>query len=712
MRGYFVIAGMVLAIWQIVAVQEFFPLVRSCAPLVVASMGVTMLFLASGVLLGPSAEAPERRRVGLFGVVLWLAGFLPPVQLGFIRLLGSERSFSPPSLAGSMFLFALAVGPLATDIGLLVTIFGAGGEKARDRISDAFILLGSGAVLGAGAFFLVLGGHMPPLLITLCLSLLLFTAVLLMFGNRYTPGFLLIPGVLSWLAVILVIAATNKPLQGLLRRAPRHEDTESSTVASAQGMMQVLSTKNGAALFLNRLSITSHAGADEVAHIPMLQHFMPRNVLLIGGCGPQLVAQVLRHNIESLRYFHIDPMAVAMLCKHCPDRDVLRASAVELQSPLEDARAYVQKIRDPQGRDKFDVVVVDLPLPENTGINRFFTIEFFSALRRLVRDGGFAAVTLRFPRKTTKGDRQIAESIAVAFGSVFPEYIIARGKVCLLIGSVGGLGPTIDPHVLASRCRERNLSWVALAHVKLDRLPPPRTRAGANHDFTPSCYRRLFDRWVGARRAYFALGNIVIGAAGIAFVAVALGFIFGKRHIATACVGILFAGAAGGLLVSSGLLAVQAVYGTLYHEIAFLLAVWAIGLCLGQGIANATTVGRQKRYTALAGALSGLMVVSLLFPTILGGIATQSEAWWLTNIRLTLPFLGGLIAFLMAFSLGAASTLIGSPEALFMLLVSTAAGIMGGAVVFAAGMGIASPCDAAVVLSAAGAGAVVISMQT
>ncbi|MEW6357955.1 MAG: hypothetical protein AB1696_16600 [Planctomycetota bacterium] len=712
MRGYFVIAGMVLAIWQIVAVQELFPILRSCAPLVVGAMGVTAFFVGFGVLLGPSAEAPLRRRIALFSIVLWLAGFLPPVQFGFLRLLGNPKTTGPPSLFGALLLSALSLGPLAADIGLLVTIFGAGGEKARGRISDAFTLLGSGAVLGAGVFFIFLSGRMPSLLITLCLSLLLFTAVLLLFGNRYTPGHLLLPGVLSWLAVILVIAATNKPLQAIFRRAALPDTPQPPLVVCAQGLMEVVQSENRISLRLNRVPITSRQGVSEIAHLPMLQHFMPRDVLLIGGCGPEIVAGVLQHNVESVRYFHIDPAAVALLCKHSPDQETFRAGAVELQSPLEDARAFAQKTRDRQGRDKFDVVVVDVPLPTNVGLNRFLTVEVFSALRRLLREGGFAAAALRFPEKATPEDKDVAESIVLAFASVFPECVISRGQVCLLIGSVGGLGPTIDPPVLAGRCRERGIQWASLAHVKLDRMPPPRTAAGANRDFTPSCYRRLFDRWIGVRRAYFALGNIIIGAAMIAFVAVALGFLLGKRHVATACVGVLFAGAAGGLLFSSELLAVQAVYGTLYGEMAFLLAVWTIGLCLGQGIANATDVGHQKRYTALAGALGGLMVVSLLLPALLGRIAAQSEAWWLTNLRLTLPFLGGIIAFFVAFAFGAACTLVGAPEALFMLLVSAGAGILAGAIVFATGMGITIPCDAAVVLSAAGAGVVVISMQT
>ena len=704
MRGHFVIVGIALAIWQIVTVRELYPILHACDPLIVASLGVTAICLGLGILLGPSAEVPRSRRIGPFGAVLWAAGFLPPVQLGFLRLLADWGASSPPSLMKALILSALAIGPLAVDAGLLVTIFGAGGQRANSYLHEALVLLGTGAILGGVGYSVVLSGLMPPLLTALCLSLFLFTGVLLLFARRDTPGLLLLPGVLSWIAAVVAIVALNSPIREALVRpsaGPRGPEA-----VGTQGAIETDPGERELDVFLNGICVTPRSATDEVAHLPLLQHFLPQKVLVIGGEGPELLGEILRHNVQSVRYFHLDPAVVAMMLKHAPARAVFRAAAVELQSPLEDARAYVQ-----EGGDAFDVVLVDVPLPQGVGMNRFLTAEFFSALRRVVKEGGFAAVTLRLPDKPSPEMLRLAGSILKAFAASFPEYIVSVGKVHMLIGAASGVGPTISPEELRGRCVERNLAVDAFGAPRLVRGAAPTKPGGENSDLKPALLPRCFDAWVGAKRAHFALTNIGV-AVGVAAVAIyVLSMIVGKKHLAAACGGVLFGGMAAGMLFASELLVLQAVYGSLYRHIAFMLAVLAIGLCAGLAISGAMGFMRQGRHVALAAALGMLMVTALLMPGVFRRVSSVGDgAWWLAHLRLTLPFLGGVVGFFFAFAFGIAGMMARLPEVLFLALLGTGLGLLLGSIVLAPANGLAAPCEAAVILSCFGAGIAIISM--
>ena len=281
----------------------------------------------------------------------------------------------------------------------------------------------------------------------------------------------------------------------------------------------------------------------------------------------------------------------------------------------------------------------------------------------------------------------------------------------MLIGSASGVGPTLDPSVLTARCRERGLSEQEFGRPEFLRVDPPTGTAGANRDLVPAPYRRCYDSWVGVARNHFTLMNIVIAVLVGAVVVFGIGLLVGRRGVAAASAALVFGGISAGLLLTTQILGLQAIYGTLYRHVAFMTAVLAIGLCTGLAVGSTLDGRSQNQYIALAGTLGVGMILALLHPPILRRMAVQGDTWWLANLRITLPLLAAGVGFLPAFSLGASGGLIAAPEALFLTLVSAAAGLLIGAVVLASGMGITFPCDVAVTLSAAGASVVIISMQ-
>jgi hypothetical protein len=257
----------------------------------------------------------------------------------------------------------------------------------------------------------------------------------------------------------------------------------------------------------------------------------------------------------------------------------------------------------------------------------------------------------------------------------------------------------------------RNLAVDAFGAPRLVRGTAPTNPGGENSDLKPRLLRRCFDAWIGAEPDSFALTSIGV-AVGVAAVAIyVLSLIAGKKHLAAACGGALFGGVAAGMLFASELLVLQAVYGSLYRHIAFMLAVLAIGLCAGLAISGAMGFMKQGRHMALAAALGALMVTALLMPGAFRRVSTASDTtWWLAHLRLTLPFLGGLIGFLFAFAFGIAGMMARMPEVLFLALLGTGLGLLFGSVVLAPANGLAAPCEAAVILSCFGAGIAIISM--
>ncbi|WP_456278011.1 polyamine aminopropyltransferase [Bacillus sp. AK128] len=111
-----------------------------------------------------------------------------------------------------------------------------------------------------------------------------------------------------------------------------------------------------------------------------------QHVLVLGGGDGLAVRELLKYDsIETITLVDLDP-AIVQLAKEHPDLVELNKQALSNQKVKvvnEDAFEFMEKI------DVFyDVIIVDLPDPNNESLNKLYTLEFYSLLRNHLHPGG------------------------------------------------------------------------------------------------------------------------------------------------------------------------------------------------------------------------------------------------------------------------------------------------------------------------------------
>ncbi|UCF32027.1 MAG: polyamine aminopropyltransferase [bacterium] len=126
-----------------------------------------------------------------------------------------------------------------------------------------------------------------------------------------------------------------------------------------------------------------------LAHVPLLTHPRPRNVLVVGGGDGGTVREVLKHaTVEAVTLVEIDRMVVETSLEYLPEISAgLGDSRVSIV--YEDGVKYLDQAAD----GTFDAILVDSTDPVGAA-EALFSADFFRSCRRaLTAQGVFASQT-------------------------------------------------------------------------------------------------------------------------------------------------------------------------------------------------------------------------------------------------------------------------------------------------------------------------------
>ncbi|HEU4402775.1 MAG TPA: fused MFS/spermidine synthase, partial [Candidatus Polarisedimenticolia bacterium] len=194
------------------------------------------------------------------------------------------------------------------------------------------------------------------------------------------------------------------------------------------------------------------------AHLPLLLHPDPREVLVIGLASGVTVGAAERHPIARLRVIELVPAVVEAA------RLFATANGNALDDPrldlvLDDARGHLL-VRP----DRYDVITSQPSNPWIAGIPNLFTVEFYRLVRRRLRPGGLFCQWVQAYRLDPADFRGIVRS----FLQVFPDATLweesAGGGDYFLLG--GDAPAPLDPERL--RGVGRAAAWDDLRRGGLD----------------------------------------------------------------------------------------------------------------------------------------------------------------------------------------------------------------------------------------------------
>ncbi len=193
-----------------------------------------------------------------------------------------------------------------------------------------------------------------------------------------------------------------------------------------------------------------------LAHLPLMTHSQPRQVLVVGGGDGGTMREVLRHpSVEKATLVEIDAQVMEVCREHLPELAVGLGPEPRLEILTRDAAEVMRSV--PQQ----DVILVDSSDPEGPS-EVLFRPAFFESLKAALRPDGIVAMQAGSPFFYAQQIAQARRDLEKVFRYVRP-YLVAiptypGGTWCLIAAS-----DTLDPAgvglgQLQSRLVERGLS--------------------------------------------------------------------------------------------------------------------------------------------------------------------------------------------------------------------------------------------------------------
>ena len=551
-------------------------------------LGNWLLLTGLGAWLGQKADA-FRQRATVFRGGLLLVALLPLVQLISLRVLRNVVFLPGTTLGpGETFIssFVLLL-PVCLLTGFLLTLAsGLTGDVGRVYVAD-----GIGSVVGGAVFSFVLIRYFDHFRI-LGIPAVLTLAVL---GCcRRWRGVAVVAGLGVAAAWFWDVDAWSTARQFPNEQIVFRGNSPYGRLVVTAGAGQFNFIENGLPL----MATHNVEQIEETVHYAMAQRPTARRVLLIGGGETGTAREILKYPAAEVTYVELDPL-------------LIKAGQQVLPGNLNDPRIHVV-VTDgrrllKRTQEKFDVVIVDLPVPVTAQLNRFYTAEFFADVKRALAPAGvvaFAAgryenyISAPLARLLASADRTVREN--------FSNVVVIPGGRVFFVASAGEL--TLD---IAARLEQAKIpTQFVQRHYLAAMLTPDRLAdvqralaapAEVNRDFSPVLYFYHLQNWLSQYPVRFGwLAGTLLAMLAI--------YLWRLQPVTL----VIFAGGfAASALELVLLLGVQIICGALYQQLGVIVATFMAGLAVGAWMA------RQWPARRLAGLAFAVAAFALIIPVLL-----------------------------------------------------------------------------------------------
>jgi spermidine synthase len=455
---------------------------------------------------------------------------------------------------------------------------------------------------------------------------------------------------------------------------------------------------------------------EEFAHIPMLSHPNPREILVLSGGAGGVISEILKHpTVENVDYAELDPLLLELVRKFpTPLTQLELSDSANVKVRNMDGRLLVQSTTH-----QYDLILIGLSTPSDLQVNRMFTKEFFLAAKKRLKDGGLIALTL--PGSLTylsEELRNLNACILNTLRAIYPYIRVIPGDFNLFLASASPQVSLIKASLLSQRLKERTLRVDLLTPRHIEYKLHERWadwfsqliegyRGERNYDFLPTAVFHSLAHWnalfspsfhkyfmwfekVGANLV-FALFAIIVS---ISVATIASGVLlwrrgepcvrpcvrlFSKVSIPFAVMSTGFAGMLFDLLL---IFAFQTLYGYVFHQVGILITAFMFGTAVGSLLVTSLLKRIRRDIRLLIKMELAIIVFACSLPMI----------FLLSSRHFEHPASGPMIFSILSFISG---FLIGSefPLATKILLkdrepkVGTAAGLLYGADLFGGWLG-------------------------
>jgi spermidine synthase len=197
---------------------------------------------------------------------------------------------------------------------------------------------------------------------------------------------------------------------------------------------------------------------EPLAHMPLLSHPSPRDVLIVGGGDGGIAKEVLKHpSVESCTLVEIDETVINLAKEHLPLIHQGVFNNPKLNVVVEDGYKYVQECEQ-----SYDVILLDLTDPVSC-CKPLYSATFYDNVNRCLREGGFVSLHMGFPLSEPEVSRGIYEGVASKFAYAIPylQYVPLYGTV-MAFCMCSNDPPEINSEIFKERMDARRLTDLKL----------------------------------------------------------------------------------------------------------------------------------------------------------------------------------------------------------------------------------------------------------
>ena len=397
--------------------------------------------------------------------------------------------------------------------------------------------------------------------------------------------------------------------------------------------------ENGMPLFSTQNTIAN----EETVHYAMIQHDDPKKVLLISGGVSGIIDEILKYDVDEIDYVELDPLIIDVGKKFTTNLDNEKVNVIKNM----DGRLFIKTTRN-----RYDVVITDLPDPMTAQVNRFYTVEFFENVKEKLNENGVISMSLSSSENYMNIEsRKLNSVLYKTLKSVFKNVIIIPGDENFFIASDSDLTYEIGEEIAQKNIPTFYVnSYYLSGKITEDRINSVfnsvREDVEVNRDFNPVSYYYHLLYWLSHFKVnlmwLFGLWLVVL-----------LMFLMRTERIPFAVFTTGFA--ASGLEVVI-LIGFQVLYGYVYHNIGIIVTMFMVGLAIGSYYMNKNL--RKKTKSDMVKIELMIFCYSIVLPLILIMLNSfEDKTFIFLSSQILFPVLVMIIAFLVGMEFPLASRL-------------------------------------------------------
>jgi spermidine synthase len=619
-----------------------------------------LILVAIGSLItGNIRKAKSRMETFVLFQLLFAVAF--PLTIYLCRIFRSILLFTPGEELGFAAIFYssfLILLPVALPQGALFTygcrLYSQYARKDVSSIGRVYVLESTGAIAGGilVTFFLIQFLNSFEIAFMISLTIALISIFLLWpkprslhFPFRRTVWILSI--LLSLVFAYSLLFRTSNAIQQSSIRSQWKDLNVIYDGNSIYGNIAVTKRGEQFTFFTNGVPtlttpVPDVASIEDFVHLPMLFHEKPESLLILNGGAGGMIHEILKYPVRRVDYVELDPLLLELIQKFSTPLTQSEISDPRVKIHYSDGRFFLNRTED-----RFDLVFIGLPAPQELQTNRLFTSEFFSIAKGRMNPGGMIVLTL--PGSLTYISPELRDlngCILDTLRKVFRAVRVIPGDINLFLASDSSKLDRVTSADIVKRFEERKIKTSLINKSYLEfRLHErwtkwflesiERREIRINSDFRPvavflslSYWNALFSPSLGVIFKWFERFSLRISIPLMILFTFLVSLAFLKRPRSSRLsipYAVFTTGLTGMIFNLAVIFTFQTFYGYLYHQIGLLIAIFMVGVALS-GFYMTQHLGRIQRDSHLFLRIEvAILFFSFLFPFVFSFMSQYLE---------------------------------------------------------------------------------------